>query len=87
MSRKAERPRILHLHSTFDAGGKEVRNVRLINAWGKAAEHAIVSGDLDKRSAARLIGRSNTVRCLMAFISSLLPRVDYSILWKRKSST
>ncbi len=48
-------PRILHLHSTFDAGGKEVRNVRLMNAWGKDAEHAIVSGDLEKRGAARLI--------------------------------
>lgn len=62
MSAKDKRPRILHLHSTFDAGGKEVRNVRLINAWGKAAEHSIVSGDLDKRGAARLIGRSNAVR-------------------------
>lgn len=48
-------PRILHLHSTFDVGGKEVRNVRLMNGWGKDAEHAIVSGDLDKRGAAKLI--------------------------------
>ena len=48
-------PRILHLHSTFDAGDKEVRNVRLMNGWGKEAEHAIVSGDLDKRGAAKLI--------------------------------
>ena len=54
-------PRILHLHSTFDAGGKEVRNVRLINAWGKDAEHAIVSGDLEKRGAARLLGRKPRV--------------------------
>ena len=38
-------PRILHLHSTFDAGGKELRCVRLINAFGSDAEHAIVSGD------------------------------------------
>lgn len=49
-------PRILHVHSTFDAGGKELRNVRLINAWGRDADHGIVSGDLDKRSAAQLIG-------------------------------
>ena len=48
-------PRILHIHSTFDPGGKEVRCVRLINAWGKAADHAIVSGDLERRGAARLI--------------------------------
>lgn len=47
--------RILHLHSTFDAGGKEVRTVRLMNALGKGFHHAIVSGDLDRRGAARLI--------------------------------
>lgn len=52
---KQPTPRILHLHSTFDAGGKEVRCVRLINAWGKDADHAIVSGDLEKRGAARLL--------------------------------
>lgn len=51
----AAQPRILHLHSTFDAGGKEVRCTRLINAWGRDANHALVSGDLDKRGAARLL--------------------------------
>ena len=50
-------PKILHLHSTFDAGGKELRTVQLINAWGRDVDHAIVSGDLDKRGAARLIGK------------------------------
>ena len=50
-------PKILHLHSTFDPGGKELRCVRLINAWGKEVDHAIVSGDLDKRNAAHLIGK------------------------------
>ncbi|MBH5322106.1 glycosyltransferase family 4 protein [Aurantiacibacter sediminis] len=54
MSRKV--PKILHLHSTFDPGGKELRCVRLINAWGKDVDHAIVSGYLDKRGAAHLIG-------------------------------
>ncbi len=49
-------PKILHLHSTFDPGGKELRCVRLINAWGKEVDHAIVSGDLEKRNAAHLIG-------------------------------
>ncbi len=51
----AKTPRILHLHSTFDPGGKEVRCARLINAFGKEAEHAIVSGDLERRGAASLI--------------------------------
>ena len=35
---------ILHLHSTFSLGGKEARAVRLMNAFGAAARHTIVSG-------------------------------------------
>lgn len=35
--------RILHLHSTFSLGGKEARAVRLMNAWGGAASHVILS--------------------------------------------
>ena len=54
-------PKILHLHSTFDTGGKELRNVRLINEWGKQVDHAIVSGDLEKRGAAALIGKKARV--------------------------
>jgi glycosyltransferase involved in cell wall biosynthesis len=52
----SEAPRILHLHSTFDAGGKEVRCARLINAFGSDFRHAIVSSDLERRSAAALLG-------------------------------
>jgi glycosyltransferase involved in cell wall biosynthesis len=48
-------PRILHVHSSFDPGGKELRCVRLINAFGNAAHHAIVSGDPARRGAAALI--------------------------------
>ncbi|WP_174284831.1 glycosyltransferase family 4 protein [Sphingomonas bacterium] len=36
--------KILHLHSSFDWGGKEARAVRLMNAFGAAARHVIVSG-------------------------------------------
>lgn len=35
---------ILHLHSTFDLGGKEARATRLMNAFGDRARHTIVSG-------------------------------------------
>lgn len=35
---------ILHLHSSFDLGGKEARAVRLMNAFGARARHSIVSG-------------------------------------------
>jgi len=48
-------PRILHLHSSFDVGGKELRCVRLINAFGQEFEHAIVSGDPARRSAAAVL--------------------------------
>ncbi len=48
-------PRILHLHSTFSAGGKELRCVRLINAFGPAVRHTVVSGELEKMEAAQHI--------------------------------
>jgi glycosyltransferase involved in cell wall biosynthesis len=35
---------ILHCHSTFDLGGKEARAVALMNAFGDAARHTILSG-------------------------------------------
>jgi len=35
--------RVLHLHSSFNAGGKELRCAKLINAFGPAIEHDIVS--------------------------------------------
>ena len=53
-------PRILHCHSTFSAGGKEVRCVRLMNAWGPRAEHVIVSGEPDALGAGRLIADTVT---------------------------
>jgi len=42
---------ILHLHSTFSLGGKEARAVRLMNAFGDAARHTIVSGVPDQLGA------------------------------------
>ena len=49
-------PRVLHLHSTFSAGGKEVRCARLINAWGTRLHHTIVSAEPEAIGAATLIG-------------------------------
>lgn len=46
--------RILHLHSTFSLGGKEARAVRLMNAFGNAAQHVVLSavpGALGARDA------------------------------------
>ena len=53
-----DRPvRILHAHSTFALGGKEARAVRLMNAFGGAAEHCIISGMPDQLSARDAIDR------------------------------
>jgi hypothetical protein len=44
---------VLHLHSTFDAGGKERRSVALMNRFGNALDHSVVSaqpGALGARS-------------------------------------
>ena len=46
--------RILHCHSTFSLGGKEARSVRLMNAFGDAAQHVVLSampGNLGAREA------------------------------------
>ena len=43
--------RILHLHSSFDLGGKEARAVRLMAGWGDRATHTIVSGVPDALGA------------------------------------
>ncbi|MBA4007608.1 MAG: glycosyl transferase family 1 [Erythrobacter sp.] len=48
-------PRILHLHSTFAAGGKEVRATRLMNAWGPRVDHTIVSAEPQAMAAAALV--------------------------------
>jgi glycosyltransferase involved in cell wall biosynthesis len=37
--------RVLHLHSSFNAGGKELRCAQLINAFGPAVSHSIVSAE------------------------------------------
>jgi glycosyltransferase involved in cell wall biosynthesis len=49
--------RILHCHSTFSLGGKEARAVRLMNAFGDAAEHVVLSGMPDRLSARDAIAR------------------------------
>lgn len=36
-------PRLLHVFSTFNLGGPQARAVQLINAWGPAYKHLIVS--------------------------------------------
>lgn len=42
---------ILHCHSTFSLGGKEARAVRLMNAFGNAARHTVLSAVPDALGA------------------------------------
>ena len=50
--------KILHLHSTFNLGGKEARAVRLMNHFGDAAEHVILSAEPNSLSARDAIDRN-----------------------------
>ena len=53
-----QRPlRLLHVHSSFDPGGKELRCVKLINRWGPSLAHAIVSAVPGATGAARQVAR------------------------------
>ncbi len=47
--------RFLHLHSSFNPGGKELRAAKLIGAFGPGIEHAIVSGVTGALDAASAI--------------------------------
>ncbi len=53
--------RILHCHSTFSLGGKEARAVRLMNAFGDAADHTILSAMPDRLDARAAIGKGIAV--------------------------
>lgn len=48
-------PRILHVHSGFNLGGKEARAVRLMNLWGDRAHHSVISADHNAMSARAVI--------------------------------
>lgn len=47
--------RLLHLHSSFHAGGKELRAARLMNLFGPGIEHTIVSAQSEALGAAAAI--------------------------------
>lgn len=48
---------ILHMHSSFNLGGKEARSVQLMNAFGDRARHTIVSGVADQYGARDAIAK------------------------------
>ncbi|MEP3420234.1 MAG: glycosyltransferase [Erythrobacter sp.] len=50
-------PKVLHCHSTFAAGGKELRAVQLMNAFGAELDHTVISGLPDQMGAQAHIAR------------------------------
>ena len=57
----AARLRLLHLHSTFSPGGKELRAAKLMNAFGPGVEHVVVSGIADELGAAAAVSPAVSV--------------------------
>lgn len=53
--------RILHLHSSFDRGGKELRAARLMNLFGRAIAHHVVSAVPEALGAASAIEKGTRV--------------------------
>ena len=51
----AGRLRVLHLHSTFNAGGKERRSVALMGQFGASIDHSVVSAEPGALGARALI--------------------------------
>lgn len=49
--------KVLHCHSTFAAGGKELRAVKLMNAFGADMEHTIISGMPGEMGAREYLAR------------------------------
>ncbi|NJM50423.1 MAG: glycosyltransferase [Sphingomonadales bacterium] len=52
------RARILHLHSSFDLGGKEARAVKLMNHFGDMADHVVLSADASALGARDAIDKN-----------------------------
>lgn len=61
MSAPGGRLRLLHLHSSFAPGGKELRAAKLMNAFGSAIEHTVVSAVPGEMGAAAAIDAGLTV--------------------------
>ncbi len=60
-------PKVLHVHSTFAAGGKELRAVQLMNAFGQGLGHTIVSAMPEEMGARAHISENVSVHFPTAF--------------------
>ena len=53
--------RLLHLHSSFNAGGKELRAVRLMNLFGGGVSHTVVSAEPNAYAASAAVAKGVAV--------------------------
>lgn len=68
MSAKPAAPlRVLHLHSSFDAGGKERRSVALMNRFAQGVVHSVVSAEPGRMGAAKDLSKAVKVQYPLAF--------------------
>ncbi|MEQ1498295.1 MAG: glycosyltransferase family 4 protein [Novosphingobium sp.] len=54
--------RVLHLHSSFSPGGKELRAAKLMNAFGPGIDHVLISGVQGQLGAAAAINSQVSVQ-------------------------
>jgi hypothetical protein len=54
-------PRLLHIFSTFNLGGAQMRAVQLMNAWGKAYHHSVVSVGRNELAARERLADAVTI--------------------------
>jgi glycosyltransferase involved in cell wall biosynthesis len=61
MSADGRRLRLLHLHSSFQPGGKELRAAQLMNAFGPGIDHTVISAEPGQLGAASAIDKTISV--------------------------
>ncbi|WP_296679047.1 glycosyltransferase family 4 protein [Novosphingobium sp.] len=61
MSAGSRHLRLLHLHSSFSPGGKELRAAKLMNAFGRGIDHTIISAEPGAYGAASAVDRAISV--------------------------
>ncbi|MFC0590524.1 glycosyltransferase family 4 protein [Novosphingobium aquiterrae] len=61
MTEKSQRLRLLHLHSSFAAGGKELRAAKLMNAFDPRIDHTVISAVPGEIGAAAAVDRGIAV--------------------------
>ncbi len=54
--------RLLHLHSSFSAGGKELRSARLMNLFGPGIAHSVISAEAGAMGARGAVSAALDVR-------------------------